>query len=178
MDGKSQAFCALHDRKSAESFARSIALRSIRRFAPHSSLKLGAALQAFFDAARRSPCSAQALGDHPWSPVERMRSTHGWIHGDPKSTWGSGSSDSRVVRSKRGPCKVDRAVHSNSLPLDLFNIANVMGGTKPDLTTGLKLLRVESAIRCRIEPVRIDIAGTHNYPSIFNRRSVAPSDRL
>jgi len=44
--------------KSAESFARSIALRI--------------------------PCSAQALGVHPWPPVERMRSTHGRIHGGPE----------------------------------------------------------------------------------------------
>jgi hypothetical protein len=27
--------------------------------------------------ALRCPCFAQALGDHPWSSVERMRSTHG-----------------------------------------------------------------------------------------------------
>jgi hypothetical protein len=39
-------------------------LRSIRRFAPHPSLKLGAALQAFADATRRSPCFAQARGGH------------------------------------------------------------------------------------------------------------------
>ena len=32
-----------------------------------------------------SPCSAQAQGDHSWSPVERMRSTHGRIHGVPKN---------------------------------------------------------------------------------------------
>jgi hypothetical protein len=31
--------------------------------------------------ALRSPCSVQALGGHPWPPVERMRSTHGRIHG-------------------------------------------------------------------------------------------------
>jgi hypothetical protein len=52
-DGKSPAFCALHDSKSAESFVRSISLRY--------------------------PCSAQALGNHPWSPAERMRSAHGRI---------------------------------------------------------------------------------------------------
>jgi hypothetical protein len=27
--------------------------------------------------ALRSPCSAQALGDHPWSPAGRMRPAHG-----------------------------------------------------------------------------------------------------
>jgi hypothetical protein len=56
-DGKSPAFCALQDRKSTESFAHSIALCS--------------------------PCFAQTQGIRPWTPVERMRSTHGRIHGDP-----------------------------------------------------------------------------------------------
>jgi hypothetical protein len=54
-DGKTPAFCALRDRNSAESFSRSIALCC--------------------------PCFAQALGDHSWSPVERMRSTHGRVYG-------------------------------------------------------------------------------------------------
>ena len=30
-------------------------------------------------------CSAQALGNHPWPPVERMRSTHGRIYGVPEN---------------------------------------------------------------------------------------------
>jgi hypothetical protein len=58
-DGKSPAFCALQDCKSAESFSRSIALCC--------------------------PCFAQALGDHPGSPVERMRSTHGRIYSGPEN---------------------------------------------------------------------------------------------
>jgi len=31
------------------------------------------------------PCSAQALGDRPWLPVERMRSTHGRIQSGPEN---------------------------------------------------------------------------------------------
>jgi hypothetical protein len=58
-NGKSLAFCVKQDSENAESFARSIALCC--------------------------PCFAQARGDHPWSPVERMRSTHGWLHGVPES---------------------------------------------------------------------------------------------
>jgi hypothetical protein len=54
-DGKSLAFWVMHDCKSPESFARSIALRD--------------------------PCSAQAQGLHRCAPVERMRSTQGRIHG-------------------------------------------------------------------------------------------------
>jgi hypothetical protein len=30
---------------------------------------------SMWDIALRSPCSAQARGDHPWSPVRRMRRT-------------------------------------------------------------------------------------------------------
>jgi hypothetical protein len=62
--GKSLAFCAMQDGKSAESFARSIALRS--------------------------PCFAQAQGIRPWTPVERMRSTQGRIHGGPGNAYPSG----------------------------------------------------------------------------------------
>jgi hypothetical protein len=60
--GKPPAFCAMQDRRSAESFCRSIALRY--------------------------PCSAQALGVHPWPPVERMRSTQGRIHAVPRNGYG------------------------------------------------------------------------------------------
>jgi hypothetical protein len=31
------------------------------------------------------PCSAQAQGNHPWLPVERMRSTHGRICSGPEN---------------------------------------------------------------------------------------------
>jgi hypothetical protein len=52
-DGKSPAFCALQDRKSAESSPGAVAQRIIRRYAPHPSLLLGAALRAFVAVARR-----------------------------------------------------------------------------------------------------------------------------
>jgi hypothetical protein len=57
-DGKSPAFRAKQDRESAESFSRSIALRS---------------------------CFAQAQGRHPGPPVERMRSTQGRIYSGPET---------------------------------------------------------------------------------------------
>jgi hypothetical protein len=49
----------MHDRKSPESSPRSIALRST--------------------------CFAQAQGIHPCMPVERMRSTQGWIYHGPEN---------------------------------------------------------------------------------------------
>jgi hypothetical protein len=55
MDCKSLAFRAKQDCESAESFCRSIGLRT--------------------------PYTAQTLGSHPWLPVERMRSTQGRIYG-------------------------------------------------------------------------------------------------
>jgi hypothetical protein len=51
MDCKSLAFRAEQDGESAESVCRSV--RIIRRFAPHPSLALGAALRAFVAVARR-----------------------------------------------------------------------------------------------------------------------------
>jgi hypothetical protein len=60
--GKPPAFCAMQDRKSAESFCRSIALCC--------------------------PCSPQALGGHPSPPVERMRSTQGRIYAVPRIGYG------------------------------------------------------------------------------------------
>ena len=44
---------------------------------------LGAAFQAFPDAAGRGPCFAQARGDCAWLPVKRMRLTHGRIYRGP-----------------------------------------------------------------------------------------------
>jgi hypothetical protein len=53
--------------------------------------------------ALRSPCSAQALGDHPWSPVRRMRRTPG------------GSEEKHPCFSRSGKCLPDPALFELSV---------------------------------------------------------------
>jgi len=52
-----------------------IFLRSFRLHGNHHAREMIAEICSMWDIALRSPCFAQARGDHPWSPVRRMRRT-------------------------------------------------------------------------------------------------------
>ena len=52
-----------------------IFLRSFRLHSSHYARETIAKICSLWVIALRSHCSAQALGDHPWSPVRRMRRT-------------------------------------------------------------------------------------------------------
>ncbi len=52
-----------------------IFLRSFRLHSIHYARETIAKIWSLWGIALRSPCSAQARGDHPWSPVRRMRRT-------------------------------------------------------------------------------------------------------
>jgi len=49
--------------------------RSFRLHGTHHAREMIVAICSMWDIALRSPCSAQARGDHPWSPVRRVRRT-------------------------------------------------------------------------------------------------------
>src|SRR5271170_3930444 len=73
--GKPPAFCATQESESTERFALRIALRS--------------------------PCSAQARGVLPCTPVERMRSTQGRIYSGPESVYSLRTPTAIRTTSKR-----------------------------------------------------------------------------
>jgi hypothetical protein len=52
-----------------------IFLRSFHSHSTHYAREMIAEICSMWIIALRSPCSAQARGDHPWSPVRRMRRT-------------------------------------------------------------------------------------------------------
>src|SRR6266436_8537297 len=52
-----------------------IFLRSFRLHSAHYARETITKICSLWVIALRSPCSAQARGDHPWSPVRRMRRT-------------------------------------------------------------------------------------------------------
>jgi len=83
IDGKPPAFCAVQDRKKRRKFCpQHCAMLSMLRASPGWPLSCAILLRSSPGWPSMATRVTHAL--RPWSPVERMRSTHGRIHAGPE----------------------------------------------------------------------------------------------